>query len=153
MERNEELKQEHIQAANAYIRKYEEVKDSIANEELRSHLDALFRSLRDLRDTEYLFESGEKDVSRLYDAYLPMINQILEDYGKLSSAAYYSRYPKIKNRLIQTVDLLKEAVDMVNRELPQDEIREAAAQTKAVKMKQKLDQASADFRISLKEEE
>ena len=67
----EDLKEKHMKEAADFIRWAEDFRENIYHPDLRGLLEKLIRDLRNLRDTEYYFESGEKQLKSLYERYLP----------------------------------------------------------------------------------
>ena len=97
-------------------------------------------ALRDLRDTQYLFDSGEKELIRLYDRYLPYFLTILDNYISLQESGNYEAISSNTERLITTVSEMVSAIRAVIRILPQDEIDEANARAKAEELRAMLEE-------------
>ena len=66
----EDRKELHMKQAASYISYFEEAKDRIHDAEIENGINELLRKLRDLRDLQYWFDSGEKELDRFYDRYL-----------------------------------------------------------------------------------
>lgn len=138
MDRNE-LKEEHIRLAGSYIAFFREESEKIYKADVRRSLTALIRSLQELRDTEYIFESGEKELIKVYDRYLPYLKSIVSDYMKMQEAGNYEAINKVSDQMIHAFEVFGDAMDQVRRILPQDEIDQANAEAAARKMKEALD--------------
>ena len=81
----EKKKELHMKQAAEYIIYLEETKEKIYDKNLQEQLAVLIRQLRDLRDLQYWFDSGERELDRLYDRYMPYLNTILENYMMLET--------------------------------------------------------------------
>jgi hypothetical protein len=136
----EQKKNAHIEKARQLLKGYSDKRDTIQSKELREHLDGLFDALRELKDTEYLFESGERQLDDLYDRYLPYAMRILDEYLRISSVQGYAQVKNVRDKLYHTLDLTQSAIHEISSILPQDEISEASAEAKARNTKKKLDE-------------
>lgn len=130
---DENLKRQHIQSAGDYISRLSAFCEQIDALELRDRLFALIRQLRDLRDLQYLFESGEPQLKQLYDRYLPYLNTILVQYVRMQHSGSYEAIQKLRHQLDDTLALLTQAVKKTAEILPEDEIAEARAEAQAKK--------------------
>ena len=75
-----DTKEERIEHAGMLIREIDQIGSSIRHESIRTRLEEMKRNLADLRDTQYLFDSGEKELIRLYERYMPYFMDILKQY-------------------------------------------------------------------------
>ena len=137
----EDRKELHMKQAASYISYFEEAKDRIHDAEIENGINELLRKLRDLRDLQYWFDSGEKELDRFYDRYLPYLNTIVENYIKLESSWNFEESRKIRVRLGDALTQFADMISTIMKILPEDEISEANAEAKARKAKQELDQA------------
>ena len=137
----EDRKELHMKQAASYIVYFEEAKDRIHDADVENGINELLRKLRDLRDLQYWFDSGEKELDRFYDRYLPYLNTIVENYIKLESSWNFEEIQKIRVRLTDALKQFAEITAAIMKILPEDEISEASAEAKARKAKQELDEA------------
>lgn len=149
---SEDLKQERIDAANTFIQKFSSYGEKIRNSEIRSLLEQTSRNIRDLRDVQYLFDSGEKQLVTLYTRYLPYLATILEEYVLIENSGNYDASVKGAHKLSDTLTLLNRTIREITRLLPEDEIDEANAQAKAEKIKEMLNAVSRSTGFDLDQE-
>ena len=136
----EDLKEKHMKQAADFIRWAEEFREKIYHPDLRDLLEKLIRDLKNLRDTEYYFESGEKQLISLYERYLPYLKVILNEYRSMQETNDYEKIQTLSVRLRRMLENVDEAVKEINEKLPQDEINNARAEAQARKIKQMLDE-------------
>ncbi|MBQ9329355.1 MAG: hypothetical protein IJ225_12590 [Solobacterium sp.] len=136
----EEEKTQRIERANRSIQTINEFLSKVHHPLLRKRFEELGMALRDLRDTQYLFDSGEKELIRLYDRYLPYFLTILDNYISLQESGNYEAISSNTERLITTVSEMVSAIRAVIRILPQDEIDEANARAKAEELRAMLEE-------------
>lgn len=136
----EDLKEKHMKEAADFIRWAEDFRENIYHPDLSGLLEKLIRDLRNLRDTEYYFESGEKQLKSLYERYLPYLKVILNEYRSMQETNDYEKIQTLSVRLRRMLENVDEAVKEINAILPQDEIDNARAEAKARKIKQMLDE-------------
>lgn len=136
----EDLKEKHMKQAADFIRWAEDFREKIYHPDLRDLLEKLIRDLKNLRDTEYYFESGEKQLISLYECYLPYLKVILNEYRSMQETNDYEKIQTLSVRLRRMLENVDEAVKEINEKLPQDEIENARAEAQARKIKQMLDE-------------
>ncbi len=136
----EDLKERHMKEAADFIRWAEDFREKIYHPDLRDLLEKLIRDLKNLRDTEYYFESGEKQLISLYERYLPYLKVILNEYRSMQETNDYEKIQTLSVRLRRMLENVDEAVKEINEKLPQDEIDNARAEAQARKIKQMLDE-------------
>lgn len=136
----EDLKEKHMKQAADFIRWAEDFREKIYHPDLRDLLEKLIRDLKNLRDTEYYFESGEKQLISLYERYLPYLKVILNEYRSMQETNDYEKIQTLSVRLRRMLENVDEAVKEINEKLPQDEINNARAEAQARKIKQMLDE-------------
>jgi hypothetical protein len=135
-------KEEHLKACADFIRWADDFTEKIYQPGLRDQLARLVRDLRELRDTEYYFESGERDLDRLYNRYLPYLKVIFNEYAAMQESNDYEKIQRLAVRLRPMLENVDTAVREITKILPQDEIDEAEARAKAEKIKAELDAVS-----------
>ena len=135
----EKKKDLHMKQAAEYIIYLEETKEKIYDKNLQELLAVLIRQLRDLRDLQYWFDSGERELDRLYDRYMPYLNTILENYMKLETSWNNKELEKVKKQLTKILPEFTETMRVITQLLPEDEMADARAEVKAREAKEKLD--------------
>ncbi len=135
----EKKKDLHMKQAAEYIIYLEETKEKIYDKNLQEQLAVLIRQLRDLRDLQYWFDSGERELDRLYDRYMPYLNTILENYMKLETSWNNKELEKVKKQLTKILPEFTETMRVITQLLPEDEMADARAEVKAREAKEKLD--------------
>ena len=137
---NEELKEAHLQKSRDMIIQIYETQEKIRSREVRDKLDEVLRALKNLKDTQYLFGSGEKELDKLYDTYIPYFMLVIGNYQDLEAVGHDpAEVEDVRNKLLKALDTLIDAVNEINTILPQDEISDASAQAKAEKWKKEYD--------------
>ncbi len=134
----DERKDLHMKQAASYITYFQDARDKIYDQDIRQKMEDMIRSLRDLRDLQYWFDSGEKELDRFYDRYLPFLNMIIENYLKLETSWNFNELKKVKEKLLRTLDQVIDVTKQVMTILPMDEISDANADIKAKQAKEEL---------------
>ena len=135
-----EEKEQRIRRANDAIAKLGIYEEKIRSKELDDAVENLRIAVRDLRDTQYLFDSGEKELIRLYERYLPYFWQILDQYLDLQDSGNYDAIVRNGEHLQKTIDQMISVVRSVIQILPQDEIDEANAKARAEELRRMLEE-------------
>ena len=135
----DERKDLHMKQAASYITYFQDARDKIYDADIRQKMEDMIRALRDLRDLQYWFDSGEKELDRFYDRYLPFLNMIIENYLKLETSWNFNELKKVKEKLLRTLDQVIDVTKQVMTILPMDEISDANAEIKAKQAKEELD--------------
>jgi len=135
-----EEKEQRIRRANDAIAKLGIYEEKIRSKELDDAVENLRIAVRDLRDTQYLFDSGEKELIRLYERYLPYFWQILDQYLDLQDSGNYDAIVRNGEHLQKTIDHMISVVRSVIKILPQDEIDEANAKARAEELRRMLEE-------------
>ena len=104
----------------------------------QEHLD---KAAKTLRDVQYLFDSGEYELDRLYDRYLPYLLLVIGNYAEIEETGHDpSEVQKVREKLLKALDTLIDVILNIRDILPQDEISKARAESGAKKKKEELDQ-------------
>ena len=130
-----ETKEDRILHAGKLLKELEDMKASIRSESIRSLLSETRRAVEELRDAQYLFDSGEKELIRLYERYLPYLLDILKQYQALEVSGNYEAILKSRSQLEKTLAQMNDTIKTVTKILPQDEIDEANARGKAEELR------------------
>ncbi len=135
-----ETKEDRILHAGKLLKELEDMKASIRSESIRSLLSETRRAVEELRDAQYLFDSGEKELIRLYERYLPYLLDILKQYQALEVSGNYEAIQKSRTQLEKTLAQMNDTIKTVTKILPQDEIDEANARAKAEELRRLLEE-------------
>ena len=135
-----ETREDRILHAGKLLKELEDMKASIRSESIRSLLSETRRAIEELRDAQYLFDSGEKELIRLYERYLPYLLDILKQYQALEVSGNYEAILKSRSQLEKTLAQMNETIKTVTKILPQDEIDEANARAKAEELRRLLEE-------------
>ena len=141
----EEKKDLHMKQAAEYIKYFREAEERIYDKDVREQMELLIRRLQDLRDLQYWFDSGEKELDRFYDRYLPMLNMVLENYIKLETSWNHNELKKVREKLTKTMVEFMDTMNVIMEILPQDEMSDSKAEQKAKQAKEDLDRRTGRF--------
>ena len=140
---SENKKELHMKQAGEYIGYLVETKDKIYDAAVKGKLEDVIRKFQDLRDTQYWFDSGERELDKFYDRYVPFLNMIMENYLKLETSWNFNELNKVKEKLLKTFDEFIDTMNIIQNILPEDEISDAKAEVKAREAKAELDRRFA----------
>ncbi len=135
-----EDKSGRIAAAGSALHTMETYIAQLRSRELAEAAEDVHHALRDLRDTQYLFDSGEKELVRFYERYLPYYLDILRQFVSLQDSANYEAIKTNEAQLIKTMRQMSSMIRSVTKVLPQDEIDEANAMAKAEELRRRLEE-------------
>ena len=135
-----EGKEERIASAGGILRKLETLNGSLRSEVLQAEGRNVSLALRDLRDTQYLFDSGKKELVRLYERYLPYYLDILNQFVSLQNSANFEAIRSNEKQLQETMKRMTVLIRSIIKILPQDEIDAANAAAKAEEELRKLEE-------------
>ncbi|MDO4414039.1 MAG: hypothetical protein Q4C20_03070 [Erysipelotrichaceae bacterium] len=136
----EEKKAEHLEKAAKTLTSLYRHMDKIRSARVIRKLEQLIDRIKDLRDTQYLFDSGEYELDRLYDRYLPYLDLVIGNYAEIEETGHDpSEVERVREKLIKAIDTLIDAILTIRDILPQDEISSAKAEAAARKKKEELD--------------
>ncbi|MBR2769872.1 MAG: hypothetical protein IKD68_13140 [Solobacterium sp.] len=126
-----DAKDARMESASRYIASLVRYAEKVRSKEVQEKLNVIQRSLRELRDTQVLFDSGEKKLIRLYEKYLPYFFEILDQYAVLEQSGNYDAIVRNRAQLLAMTERLDQAINSIRIILPQDEIDEANARARA----------------------
>lgn len=137
-----QAKEARMDKAASFIAEFEKCRLELRDEALQESLGMTIARLRELRDVQYLFDSGEKELVRLYDMYLPALLKIVQEAVRMETAGNYRAIVDMRTRLKKTLATFRETLKHITDILPQDEIDQANAEAKARKAKEELEKNS-----------
>ena len=135
-----ETKEERIEFAGKAMREITDFRSRVRSRELTAAADDVYLALRDLRDMQYLFDSGEKDLIRLYKRYLPYFLDILTQFISLQDSANYDAIRQNEQQLLKTMNQIALMIRNIAKLLPEDEIDEANARAKVEELQRRLEE-------------
>ena len=137
----EEKKEEHLEKARKTLIELYRQMERIRSAAVIGKLEQLIFRLKDLRDVQYIFDSGEYELDRLYDRYLPYLQLVIGNYAEIEETGHDpEEVDRVRAKLIKAIDTLNDAILNIRDILPQDEISSAKAEAAAKKKKEELDQ-------------
>lgn len=136
----EEKRERHLQKARQTLTQLYREMDSIRSAHVIAKLQQVIDRINDLRDTQYIFDSGEYELDRLYDRYLPYFMEIIHKYALIEETGHDpEEVERVRAKLIKALDTLIDSILTIRDILPQDEISNAKAEAAAKKKKEELD--------------
>ena len=134
-----DFRQKHMDDASRYVAFLNDMSDSIHNIEVKERLRVLANRINDLKDTQVLFDSGERELDQLYDRYLPYLQTIILNYQKLEGSWNFDEIKRVRGMLMHSTQQLMESIQEIKKILPQDEMSMANAEKKAMGAKKQLE--------------
>ena len=134
-----DFRQKHMDDASHYVAFLNDMSDSIHNIEVKERLRVLANRINDLKDTQVLFDSGERELDQLYDRYLPYLQTIILNYQKLEGSWNFDEIQRVRGMLMHSTQQLMESIQEIKKILPQDEMSKANAEKKAMESKKQLE--------------
>lgn len=134
-----DFRQKHMDDASRYVAFLNDMSDSIHNIEVKERLRVLANRINDLKDTQVLFDSGERELDQLYDRYLPYLQTIILNYQKLEGSWNFDEIQRVRRMLMHSTQQLMESIQEIKKILPQDEMSMANAEKKAMEAKKQLE--------------
>ena len=134
-----DFRQKHMDDASRYVAFLNDMSDSIHNIEVKERLRVLANRINDLKDTQVLFDSGERELDQLYDRYLPYLQTIILNYQKLEGSWNFDEIQRVRGMLMHSTQQLMESIQEIKKILPQDEMSMANAEKKAMGAKKQLE--------------
>ena len=136
----EDKKQKHLDQAADILKQLYKHMDNIRSAAVIRKLEQLIDRIKDLRDTQYLFDSGEYELDRLYERYLPYMLAVIGNYADIEETGHDpEEVERVRKKLIKGIDTMIDAIPNIRDILPQDEISSARAEAEAKKRKEELD--------------
>ena len=135
-----DFRQKHMDDAARHVAFLIDMSDSIHNIEVKERLRVLANRINDLKDTQVLFDSGERELDQLYDRYLPYLQTIILNYQKLEGSWNFEEIQRVRGMLMHSTEQLMDSIQEIKRILPQDEMSMASAEKKAIEAKKQLEE-------------
>ncbi len=104
-----------------YIKQFSELQTSISNQQINDGLNETIEYLRQIKKTEDEFNDSKSKTVKLYQYYMPMLNDILANYIRLKKNGSDSAEAKTsEDRLLKTIVLINGALKTISSSLVED---------------------------------
>ena len=114
--------------------------ESIDQETITEHLNKSVQYLTQIRDIEKTFPKSKDKTTKLYQYYLPMLLDILENYKRLSVGSTQSKeFKENEDRLLKTLVLINGALDTLTHTLLEEYYTESSVDMKTLEALLKKD--------------
>mgnify|MGYP000973424943 FL=1 len=123
-----EPEQPELDRAEAYIEKINALNTEIANESITNGLYQTCALLKHLAIAEEKFPENKDKLDKLYQYYLPILLDILENYKNIGqSAANHEDFQEAEDRLNKTIILINEAMKTISATMAEDDLMSLSA--------------------------
>ncbi len=120
--------QPELDRAEAYIEKINALNTEIANESITNGLYQTCALLKHLAIAEKKFPENKDKLDKLYQYYLPILLDILENYKNIGqSAANHEDFQEAEDRLNKTIILINEAMKTISATMAEDDLMSLSA--------------------------
>lgn len=121
-------KEEPVINAEMYIEKINQLNTEINNEEITNGLYQTSALLKHIAMIEKKFPDNRDKLNKLYQYYLPILLDILENYKNLNSSAQnHEEFKKSEDRLNKTIILINEAMKTISASLCEEDFLNLSA--------------------------
>lgn len=121
-------KEESVIHAETYIEKINQLNTEINNEEITNGLYQTSALLKHIAMIEKKFPDNRDKLNKLYQYYLPILLDILENYKNLNSSAQnHEEFKKSEDRLNKTIILINEAMKTISASLCEEDFLNLSA--------------------------
>ena len=104
-----------------YISRLNSLSGSITNQQIREGLSESIKYLNQIKKIEDEFPECKTKTTKLYQYYLPMLSDILQNYNRLSSSGIESDdLTTSEDRLLKTIVLINGALKTISSSLTED---------------------------------
>ena len=120
--------QPELDRAEAYIEKINALNTEIANEAITNGLYQTCALLKHLAIAEEKFPENKDKLDKLYQYYLPILLDILENYKNIGqSASNHEDFHEAEDRLNKTIILINEAMKTISATMAEDDLMSLSA--------------------------
>ena len=132
--------------AKFYIDTINELNDKIPEEHMSEGLDKTVLYLEQIKKIEDTFPNCKDKTTKLYQYYLPMLTEILENYRRLSiNADLHKEFKENEDRLRKTVLLINSALQTLSQNLCDEYYTEMSVDMKTLEALLKKDGLADDL--------
>ncbi|MCI5773681.1 MAG: hypothetical protein MR210_03880 [Erysipelotrichaceae bacterium] len=115
-------KNEQEARATAFIATIDELNIAIPDEEISNGLYESCALLKQIKMIEETFVSSHEKLDKLYDYYLPILINILNQYKDLEKTQNNEKFKQTKEKLLKTIILINDAMKTLSATLCEDDI-------------------------------
>ena len=135
-----QTKSTYLKDAQYYIDSLSKMNESIDQETITEHLNKSVQYLSQIRDIEKTFPKSKDKTTKLYQYYLPMLLDILENYKRLSVGSTQSKeFKENEDRLLKTLLLINGALETMSGSLLEEYYTESSVDMKTLEALLKKD--------------
>ena len=135
-----ETKATYLKDAEYYIDALSRMNDSIAEEHITEYLNKSVEYLTQIKNIEKTFPKSKDKTTKLYQYYLPMLLDILENYKRLSVGTTQSKeFKENEDRLLKTLLLINGALETMSGSLLEEYYTESSVDMKTLEALLKKD--------------
>ena len=104
-----------------FIKKFNNLVGDVKNEQVKAGLNETIDYLKQIEKIENEYPDCKPKTRKLYQYYLPMLTDILENYNRLTeNAPNYSEFKESEERLLKTIVLINGALKTISSSLAED---------------------------------
>ncbi len=120
-EKQEEKPVETEKGSAFYLKQFKQLNDNIPNEQITNDLNDTLRYLTDINKIENEFPECKDKTTKLYQYYLPMLVDILQNYHRLAeNASNHEEFKDNEDRLSKTIVLINGALKTISSSLVEE---------------------------------
>ena len=135
-----ETQSTYLKDARYYIDQLKKMNESIEEEHITEHLQKSVEYLTQIKNIENTFPKSKDKTTKLYQYYLPMLLDILENYKRLSVGSTQSKeFKENEDRLLKTLVLINGALDTLTHTLLEEYYTESSVDMKTLEALLKKD--------------
>ena len=135
-----ETKSTYLKDAEYYIDALTRMNDSISEEHVTEYLNKSIEYLTQIKNIEKTFPKSKDKTTKLYQYYLPMLLDILENYKRLSVGTTQSKeFKENEDRLLKTLLLINGALETMSGSLLEEYYTESSVDMKTLEALLKKD--------------
>ena len=129
-----------LKDAQYYIDSLKKINDTISEEHITEYLNKSIEYLTQIKNIENTFPKSKDKTTKLYQYYLPMLLDILENYKRLSVGNTQSKeFKENEDRLLKTLVLINGALETLTHSLLDEYFTEASVDMKTLEALLKKD--------------
>ena len=133
VEKREKSKNEYDNAQE-YIDRINQLNIEIPHEEISNSLYQTCSYLKHIGIIEKNFPKSKSKLKKVYQYYLPILIDILENYRQFQGAGQGEEFMKAEDKLIKTTILINEALKTISNDLCQEELMDLNANMSTLEM-------------------
>ncbi len=108
-----EKKQKEVSRSQAFIDQINDLNNSLPDQDISNSLYQTTSLLSQIQQLEKKFPDSKNKLDKLYDHYLPILVNILEQFNRLQNVKTDPSYAETKEKLTKTIDLINDAMSSI----------------------------------------